>query len=74
VYFLGFVALVSINLGIINLFPLPVLDGGHLVFFAIEGITGKPVSERVQEIGFRIGAVLVMALMSLAIFNDFMRL
>lgn len=64
----------SINLGIINLFPLPVLDGGHLVFFAIEGITGKPVSERVQEIGFRIGAVLVMALMSLAIFNDFMRL
>ncbi len=74
VYFLGFVALVSINLGIINLFPLPVLDGGHLVFFAIEGVTGKPVSERVQEIGFRIGAVLVMALMSLAIFNDFMRL
>ncbi|WP_432453845.1 sigma E protease regulator RseP [Agarivorans sp. QJM3NY_29] len=74
VYFLGFIALVSINLGIINLFPLPVLDGGHLVFFAIEAVTGKPVSERVQEIGFRIGAALVMALMGLAIFNDVMRL
>ncbi|UPW17143.1 sigma E protease regulator RseP [Agarivorans sp. TSD2052] len=74
VYFLGFIALVSINLGIINLFPLPVLDGGHLVFFAVEAVTGKPVSERVQEIGFRIGAVLVMALMTLAVFNDFMRL
>jgi regulator of sigma E protease len=74
VYFLGFLALISINLGIINLFPLPVLDGGHLVFFAIEGLTGKPVSERIQAVGFRIGAALLMTLMLLAIFNDVMRL
>ncbi|RKF15505.1 sigma E protease regulator RseP [Alginatibacterium sediminis] len=74
VYFLGFISLVSINLGIINLLPLPVLDGGHLFFFALEAVRGKPVSEKIQEFGFKIGAALVFSLMALAIFNDFMRL
>ncbi|MFQ2224075.1 sigma E protease regulator RseP [Aeromonas enteropelogenes] len=74
VYFLSFLALISVNLGIINLFPLPVLDGGHLVYFLIEAITGKPVSEKVQEVGFRIGAAILMLLMGIALFNDFARL
>ncbi|WP_413110922.1 sigma E protease regulator RseP [Thaumasiovibrio sp. DFM-14] len=72
--FLGFLALISVNLGIVNLLPLPVLDGGHLLFFAIEAITRRPVSERIQEAGYRIGSVLLMALMAIALFNDFTRL
>ncbi|MDI5848356.1 sigma E protease regulator RseP [Shewanella xiamenensis] len=74
VYFLGFLALISVNLGIINLLPLPVLDGGHLLYYFVEVITGKPVSEKVQEIGFRFGAALLLMLMSIALFNDFARL
>ncbi|OOF42680.1 RIP metalloprotease RseP [Rodentibacter rarus] len=74
VYFLSFMALISVNLGIMNLFPLPVLDGGHLVFLAVEGIKGKPVSERVQNLSYRIGAALLFALMFFALFNDFLRL
>lgn len=74
VYFLGFMALVSVNLGIINLLPLPVLDGGHLLFYLVEAVTGRPVPEKIQEIGFKIGAALLMMLMGLALFNDFARL
>ena len=74
VYFLGFLALVSVNLGIINLFPLPVLDGGHLMFFIIEAVTGKPVPERVQEYAFKFGAAILVCLMGIALFNDFARL
>ena len=74
VYFLGFLALISVNLGIINLLPLPVLDGGHLLYYFIEVITGRPVPEKVQEIGFRFGAALLLMLMSIALFNDFSRL
>ncbi|MGL5359800.1 MAG: sigma E protease regulator RseP [Shewanella sp.] len=74
VYFLGFLALISVNLGIINLLPLPVLDGGHLLYYFIEVITGKPVPEKVQEIGFRFGAALLLMLMGIALFNDFARL
>ncbi|WP_153916406.1 sigma E protease regulator RseP [Shewanella sp. TC10] len=74
VYFLGFIALISVNLGIINLMPLPVLDGGHLLYYFIEVITGKPVPEKVQDIGFRFGAVMLLLLMSIALFNDFSRL
>ncbi|WOT04235.1 sigma E protease regulator RseP [Shewanella youngdeokensis] len=74
VYFLGFLALISVNLGIINLLPLPVLDGGHLLYYFVEVITGRPVPEKVQEIGFRIGAALLLMLMSVALFNDFSRL
>ncbi|PKH54937.1 zinc metallopeptidase RseP [Shewanella sp. Choline-02u-19] len=74
VYFLGFLALISVNLGIINLLPLPVLDGGHLLYYFVEVITGRPVPEKVQEIGFRIGAAMLLTLMSVALFNDFSRL
>ncbi|KKD58398.1 zinc metallopeptidase RseP [Grimontia sp. AD028] len=74
VYFLGFLALISVNLGIINLLPLPVLDGGHLLFFGIEAVTRRPVSERVQDMGYRVGTAIIMALMAVAIFNDFARL
>jgi len=74
VYFLGFLALISINLGIINILPIPVLDGGHLVYYLIELFTGKPVSEKVQEIGFRFGTLALLGLMSIALFNDLSRL
>lgn len=74
VYYLSFMALISVNLGIMNLFPLPVLDGGHLVFLAAEAIRGKPLSVRVQEIGYRIGATLLLMLTFFALFNDFLRL
>ncbi len=74
IYYLMFLALISVNLGIINLFPLPVLDGGHLLFLAIEKLKGEPVSERVQDFCYRIGSVVLMLLMGLALFNDFSRL
>ncbi|MFC3093151.1 sigma E protease regulator RseP [Alteromonas sediminis] len=74
VYFLSFLALISVNLGIINLLPLPMLDGGHLMYFIVEWVRGKPVSEHVQEIGFRIGGVLLFTLMGIALFNDIARL
>lgn len=74
VYFLSFLALISVNLGIINLFPLPMLDGGHLMYYLVEMVTGKPVSDEVQEIGFRFGAVILFSLMSIAIYNDIMRI
>ena len=74
VYFLGFLALISINLGIINLLPLPVLDGGHLLYYIIELLTGKPVPEKIQEVGFKFGAMALLGLMSIAIFNDISRL
>ncbi len=73
VYFLGFLALISINLGIINLLPLPVLDGGHLLYYLIELLTGKPVPENIQEAGFKLGALALLALMGIALFNDFSR-
>ncbi len=74
VYYLMFLALISVNLGIINLFPLPVLDGGHLLFLIIEKLKGAPVSERVQDFSYRIGSILLVLLMGLALFNDFSRL
>ncbi len=73
VAFLGFLAIISVNLGIINLLPLPILDGGHLLYFTIEWITGKPVSESIQDVGFRIGGVIIFAIMVTAIFNDILR-
>lgn len=74
VYYLSFMALISVNLGIMNLFPLPVLDGGHLVFLAAEGIMRKPLSEKIQEVSYRIGATLLLMLTLFALFNDFTRL
>ena len=73
VYFLGFLALISINLGIINLLPLPVLDGGHLLYYLIELFTGKEVPEKVQEAGFKFGALALLMLMAIGLFNDFSR-
>jgi regulator of sigma E protease len=74
VNFLKFLALISINLGVVNLLPLPVLDGGHLMYYFIELIRGKPVSDRVQEMGFKIGAFILMMIMGISIINDFGRL
>lgn len=71
---LGFMALLSVSLGVLNLLPIPVLDGGHLVYHAIEGVLGRPLSERMQMVGLRIGIVMLMSLMLLAIFNDLSRL
>ncbi|WP_417789051.1 RIP metalloprotease RseP [Terasakiella pusilla] len=67
-------AVLSVNLGLINLFPIPMLDGGHLVFYAIEAIRGKPLSEKAQEYGFRLGLTLVLGLMVFATWNDLVQL
>lgn len=69
-----FTALLSINLGLINLFPIPMLDGGHLLFYAIEAIKGGPLSEKVQEYAFRFGMFVLIALMFFANLNDIMHL
>ena len=73
-YFLKFLAVVSISLGVINLFPIPVLDGGHLLYFAIEAVKGSPLSEQAQLQGQRVGLALLAALMSLAFYVDISRL
>jgi regulator of sigma E protease len=76
----GFVALVnlaavlSVSIGLLNLFPVPLLDGGHLMFYAIEALRGRPLSEKAQEMGFRIGLALVVMLMIFATFNDIIHL
>lgn len=70
-YFLGFLALISVNLGLMNLIPLPVLDGGHLLYYFFEVVTGKAVPEKVQEVGFKIGGAILICLMMFAILNDF---
>lgn len=67
-------AVLSVSIGLLNLFPVPLLDGGHLVFYAIEAIRGRPLSERAQEVGFRIGFALVIMLMIFATFNDILHL
>jgi regulator of sigma E protease len=72
--YLSFIAYLSVSLGILNLLPIPVLDGGHLVFFAVEWLRGKPVSEQAQMRGIRIGMALLMGLMFFAFYNDLMRL
>jgi len=74
VYFLKFLAVVSISLGILNLLPVPVLDGGHLLFFLIEGVKGSPLSEQMQELGQRIGLAALLLLMGLAFYVDILRL
>lgn len=73
-YYLKFLALVSISLGVLNLLPIPVLDGGHLMYYMIEIIKGGPVSERVMEIGQQIGLALLLMLMAFAFYNDINRL
>jgi len=76
----GFVALInlaavlSVSIGLLNLFPIPLLDGGHLLFYAIEAARGRPLSERAQEYGFRVGLAVVLLLMIFATFNDILHL
>ncbi|HRD50000.1 MAG: sigma E protease regulator RseP [Candidatus Competibacter sp.] len=72
--FLSLLALVSISLGVLNLLPMPVLDGGHLLYYLIELIKGSPLSDAVQNVGQRVGMVVLLLLMGLALFNDFNRL
>jgi regulator of sigma E protease len=67
---IGFMAVLSVNLGLINLFPIPVLDGGHLLFYAAEAVRGRPLGQKAQEYGFRIGLALVLMLMVFATWND----
>ncbi|MEM1141084.1 MAG: RIP metalloprotease RseP [Pseudomonadota bacterium] len=72
--YVGFLALLSISLGVLNLMPIPVLDGGHLLYYTIELIAGRPVPERIQMVGYQIGLFLVASLMVFAIYNDVSRL
>jgi regulator of sigma E protease len=67
-------AVLSVSIGLLNLFPIPLLDGGHLLFYLIEGVRGRPLSERAQEVGFRIGLAIVLMLMIFATFNDIVHL
>ncbi len=67
-------AVLSVSIGLLNLFPIPLLDGGHLLFYMIEGVRGRPLSERAQEVGFRIGLAIVLMLMIFATFNDIVHL
>ncbi len=72
--FFMFMAVISINLGIINLFPIPILDGGHLVFLSYEGVMRRPPSERTVSLAQRVGLILIIMLMAFAIYNDIIRL
>jgi regulator of sigma E protease len=67
-------AVISVSIGLLNLFPIPLLDGGHLLFYSIEAVRGRPLSERAQEFGFRIGLAIVLMLMIFATFNDIVHL
>jgi regulator of sigma E protease len=71
---IGLVAVLSVSIGLINLFPIPLLDGGHLLFYGIEALLGRPLSDRAQEIGFRIGFAIVAMLMLFATWNDIVHL
>ena len=72
--YLGFIALLSVSLGVLNLLPIPVLDGGHILYYTIEWVFGRPVPERVQVWGYQIGFVLISGLMAFALYNDVARL
>lgn len=74
VHLINFIAALSVNLGLINLFPIPMLDGGHLAFYAAEAVRGKPLGRRFQEYGFRFGLILVLLLMVFATWNDLVSL
>ncbi|WWP00432.1 MAG: sigma E protease regulator RseP [Candidatus Dasytiphilus stammeri] len=74
IYYLMFLAFISINLGIINMFPLPVLDGGHFLFLIIETFQGKSLSNNIKELSYRIGTIILIILMGIALFNDFSRI
>tara|TARA_R110002074_G_scaffold31190_3_gene87650 strand:+ start:11038 stop:12180 length:1143 start_codon:yes stop_codon:yes gene_type:complete len=71
---LNLTAVLSVSIGLLNLFPVPMLDGGHLLYYGIEAVKGKPLGEKAQEMGFRVGLALVMMLMVFATWNDLVRL
>jgi len=72
--YLGFLAILSISLGVLNLLPIPVLDGGHLLYYTIEAIIRRPVPERIQAMGLQVGLLMIGSIMILAIYNDVARL
>jgi regulator of sigma E protease len=72
--FLGFLGVVSVSLGVLNLLPVPILDGGHLLYYLVEMVKGSPVSEAAQLVGQKIGIIMLLALMSVAFYNDILRL
>jgi regulator of sigma E protease len=71
---LQLVAVLSVSIGLANLFPIPLLDGGHLLYYACEAVLGRPLGERAQDVGFRLGLVLVLGLVLLTTWNDLARL
>ena len=71
---IGLAGLMSVSIGLVNLLPIPILDGGHLLYYACEAVLGRPLGERAQEVGFRLGLAFVLCLMLLATFNDLVRL
>jgi regulator of sigma E protease len=73
-WFLNFLAIISLSLAILNLLPIPILDGGHLLYYLIELVKGSPVSERTQIAGQYVGLTLLVALMGLAFYNDILRI
>ena len=72
--YISFLALLSVSLGVLNLLPIPVLDGGHLLFYTIELLAGRPVPEKIQSAGYQLGLFMVLGIMLLALYNDFTRL
>ena len=72
--YISFLALLSVSLAVLNLLPIPVLDGGHLLFYTVELLAGRPVPEKIQTLGYQVGLFLVLSMMLLALYNDFTRL
>ena len=72
--YLGFIALISISLAVLNLLPVPMLDGGHLLYYAVEALIGRPIPERIQYLGLQVGLVFLVGIMLLAFYNDLLRL
>jgi regulator of sigma E protease len=72
--YISFLALLSVSLGVLNLLPIPVLDGGHLLFYTVELLAGRPVPEKIQILGYQLGLMVVLGIMMLALYNDFARL
>jgi regulator of sigma E protease len=72
--YIAFLALLSVSLGVLNLLPIPVLDGGHLLFYTIELLAGRPVPEKIQALGYQLGLMMVLGIMLLALYNDILRL
>ncbi len=72
--YIGFLALLSVSIGVLNLLPIPLLDGGHLLFYTVELLRGKPVPENIQVLGYQLGLFLILGIMMLALYNDFTRL